>query len=159
MSRLGFGASRPFNLEEELADEQSRQNADDGWGEMDQMLPCGVTAEEALVMRMDHDRRVATAAQPQPRSKRKAAPPKTTAENGMLTAAGAAALLHISADAVLNLIHAGHLKAVNVGRGRVKPRWRIGRDALESFKRGRETASSGKRSRTRRSKSSEVEYF
>jgi excisionase family DNA binding protein len=154
--RVGFGASHPFDLEEALAVERERLNADDGSAELDRMLPCGVTAEEAFVMRQDHDRRVAAAAQPRPRPKRKTATPKTTAENGMLTVAGAAAELTTSDEHVLDLIHSGRLKGVNVGRGRVKPRWRIDRDALETFKRGRETPAP----KTRRKKGrSEIEFF
>jgi len=157
--RLGFGAPRTFNLEEELADERARLNVDDGSAELDQMLTCGVTAEEALVMRLDHDRRAAAAAQPRPRPKRKAAPPKATAANGMLTVAGGAAALTTSPDHVLDLIHSGRLKAVNIGRGTKRPRWRIAPEALKEFTCDRETSTSGKRTRTRRGKGGEVEFF
>jgi excisionase family DNA binding protein len=158
--RLGFGASRPFNLEEELADELARLNADDGSAELDRMLPSGVTAEEAFTLKQQHDRRAAAAAQPRPRPKRKAAPPKTTAENGMLTVAGAADRLNTSPDHVLDLIHSSRIKAVNVGRGTKRPRWRIAPEALKEFTGGRETSTSGMRTRTRRTKGpAEVEYF
>jgi excisionase family DNA binding protein len=155
--RLGFGASRPFNLEEELADEQLRLNTDDGSADLDRMLPCGVTAEEACLMRMDFDRRASAAVQPRPRPQRKAAPPKTRAENGMLTVAGAAERLTTSPDHVLNLIRAGKIKAVNVGRGPKRPRWRIAPDVLKEFTVGRETSTP--KARTRRKKGGEVEFF
>lgn len=154
--RLGFGASRPFNLEEELADEQLRLNTDDGSTDLDRMLPCGVTAEEACVMRQDHERRAAAAKRPRPRPQRKAAPPKTTAD-GLLTVASAAERLTTSPDHVLNLIRAGKIKAVNVGRGLKRPRWRIAPEALKQFTGGRETSTP--KARTRRSKGGEVEFF
>jgi hypothetical protein len=129
--RLGFGAPRPFDLEQELADERARLNVDDGSAELDQMLSCGVTAEEAFVMRLEYDRRAAAAAQPRPRPKRETTP-KAKAD-GMLTVAGAGEVLVTSPDHVLDLIHSGRLKAVNVGRGTKRPRWRIAPEGAEGI--------------------------
>ena len=111
-------------------------------------------------MRLDHDRGAAGAKQPRPKPKRKAATPKATSENGMLTVAGAAELLQTSSEQVLALIGSNRLKAANVGKGIKRPRWRISREVLDQFMRGRETAASGERTRTRRINGpAEVEFF
>ncbi|MBP3958707.1 helix-turn-helix domain-containing protein [Gemmata sp. G18] len=50
-----------------------------------------------------------------------------------LTVSQAAEWLGISVAALLALIHAGRLTASNVGLGSRRPRWRVTRDALETF--------------------------
>ena len=77
--------------------------------------------------------------------------------NGMLTVAGAAERVTTSPDHVLNLIRAGKIKAVNVGRGLKRPRWRIAPEALKQLTASHETSTP--MARTRRSKGGEVEFF
>jgi len=52
----------------------------------------------------------------------------------MLTAQEVAEHLRINVDEVRRMLNRGELRGVNVGRGNMKPRWRIEPAALEQFK-------------------------
>jgi excisionase family DNA binding protein len=77
----------------------------------------------------------------------------------MLTIASVAELLSTSTDHVLGLIHSGRLPAVNIGMGKVKPRWRVSVDALEQFTTARTASARTTSRRTRRADPTVVEFF
>lgn len=53
----------------------------------------------------------------------------------------------VSDDTVLNFIHTGKLRAVNVGGGAHRPRWRIAPESLEAFLEARESKAPAPHSR------------
>lgn len=52
----------------------------------------------------------------------------------MLTADEVAEHLRIHPDEVRKLLKSGELSGINIGRGQLKPRWRISPESLERFK-------------------------
>lgn len=76
----------------------------------------------------------------------------------LLTVAAVAKRLSLGSDAVLSLIHAGRLKAVNVGLGEHRPRWRISPEAIDEFLYTR-TAQPPIMVRRRKRKSAVIEFF
>jgi len=80
----------------------------------------------------------------------------------MLTPAQVAAKLAIDVDGVRALIRAGHLVAVDVGRGaRKRPRYRVPAEALESFIEQRTVRSpkTANRRQQRRRETPVIEFF
>jgi excisionase family DNA binding protein len=79
----------------------------------------------------------------------------------LLTVRDVAEWLAVGDEAVCGLIAAGTLKAVNVGLGKKKPRWRITPEALEQFLAARTAgAAPGKPSRRSKSRQSNtIEFF
>jgi|GEM_PF-2293241 len=68
--------------------------------------------------------------------------------------------LGIGCDAVNKLIHDGRLRAVNVGRGALRPRWRITEDAIADFISASATTAKPAAGRTPRAKPKDViEFF
>ncbi len=53
--------------------------------------------------------------------------------DALLTAAEVATILRVKIDAVLGWIASGELPATNVGRGELRPRWRIAQSSLDAF--------------------------
>jgi excisionase family DNA binding protein len=74
----------------------------------------------------------------------------TTAEIG--------AQLKISEEAVRDHIHAGRLRAVNVGNGSRRPRWRITAEALDEFL-AAQTAPPRATRRPRKRRGPVIEFF
>ena len=76
------------------------------------------------------------------------------------TIAQVAELYQVGRDAVDGWIKSGALRAINVGKGTIKPRYRIMPDALEEFERARTVSPPPPRPRRRRKRRPEVyEYF
>jgi excisionase family DNA binding protein len=71
----------------------------------------------------------------------------------------AARRLGIGEDAVLAHIRAGRLRAVNVGAGPVRPRWRITEEALEQFVASRTSAPTPPAKRTRAKQPEVIQFF
>jgi excisionase family DNA binding protein len=67
----------------------------------------------------------------------------------------------VSEGTVLAWIHAGELRAINVGRtpGARKPRWRITRQALEDFEAARTATPAAPRPRRRRQREDVIEFY
>ena len=145
--RLWFGDVRPFDAQTEIDTERARQADDDGWHDLNAMTEFGITAEELTVMRGEHYRRTVV---PTPRRQRTKLKPATPTAPQGTTVKAVAARLETTDDHVLSLIRSGRLRAVNIGRGVKKPRWRIPPDALHEFMRGRAAPRSGERKRRKK---------
>ncbi len=77
----------------------------------------------------------------------------------LLTTAEAAKQLKLSTDAVCGLIARGRLRAINVGLGQRKPRWRISVEALELFLASRSTSPRPPAAKRKRSCENVIEFF
>ncbi len=64
-----------------------------------------------------------------------------------------------SVDKVRSWITSGKLTAINVGSGKVKPRWRIRQSDLDAFEAARMSKPQPKPARRRRKDPSITEYF
>jgi excisionase family DNA binding protein len=78
-----------------------------------------------------------------------------------LTPAAVAERLVIDVDAVTALIRGGELNALNVGRGKVKPRYRIDSADLDRFLEARRTGPTLKPTRRRKTgpKTDRVQFY
>lgn len=67
----------------------------------------------------------------------------------------------VSEGTVLSWIHAGELRAINVGRtpGARKPRWRVTAQALEDFEAARSAVPPAPRQRRRRQRDDVIEFY
>lgn len=76
------------------------------------------------------------------------------------TPAEVAALLRMSVEKVIGLIHSRRLAAVNVSLGRKQPRWRVSPEAVKAFLRGREPVAPDHPPPARRKRAAKVvEYW
>lgn len=65
----------------------------------------------------------------------------------------------VCVDTITKKIADGELGAINIGAGKIKPRWRIRQSDLDAFERLRESKKPPKPSRRRRKDPSVTEYF
>jgi excisionase family DNA binding protein len=77
----------------------------------------------------------------------------------MHTVSSLAGLLRISEEQVLAHIRAGRLRAVNVGGGTVKPRWRISEDQLNEFLASRTATPPAPRPARRKRSSETIQFY
>jgi excisionase family DNA binding protein len=79
--------------------------------------------------------------------------------DSLLTPAAVAERLATSTDHVLGLIHSGRLRAVNIGMGKVRPRWRVPAEALDEFKLSRTATAPTPRAARRKRATDVVEFY
>lgn len=77
----------------------------------------------------------------------------------LLTVADVAARLVVNDEIVLTHIRAGRLRAINVGLGTQRPRWRISPEALDEFIAARTATPCQAATRQRRRRSEHVTEF
>ena len=83
-----------------------------------------------------------------------------SASVALLTVADVARRLVVSDEQVLAHIRSGRLRAINVGLGRQRPRWRIAPEALEEFLSARTSALAPPTTRRRKNRQANViEFF
>jgi excisionase family DNA binding protein len=70
-----------------------------------------------------------------------------------------AKLLQVSDEQILAHIRGGRLKAVNVGGGNVRPRWRISEAQLYAFLESRTVSATPAKRRKRRAITAATEFF
>lgn len=75
------------------------------------------------------------------------------------TVSAIATLLSISEEQILAHIKAGRLKAVNVGSGTVKPRWRISQAHLDAFLESRTATAPVPQARRRKSADNVIAFY
>ena len=66
--------------------------------------------------------------------------------------------LGVDPETVLSWIKSGQLTARRLGSGKVRPRYRVARSALEAFLKSRETTAPSRPQRQRKAKPAEVDY-
>lgn len=76
----------------------------------------------------------------------------------MLSVKSVAEEFGVTTDHILDLIHRGHLRAVNVGLGR-KPRWKVPAEAITEFMAARTATANPVAHRKRRQSAGVVEFY
>lgn len=85
--------------------------------------------------------------------------PVSKRATGMHTVASLAKFLRISDEQVLSHIRAGRIRAVNVGGGVQRPRWRVSEDALQEFLAARTASPKPVTKRKRRPADTVTQFF
>ena len=81
-------------------------------------------------------------------------------DTAFLTTSVVAKRLAVSTDQIVALIHAGHLRAINVAARSGKPRWRISTEAIDAFVAARTTTPPMPQTRRRKRRDPAViEFF
>lgn len=78
-------------------------------------------------------------------------------ESTHLTVKLAAESIHVSVETILSWIASGELRAANISRSNIRPRWRISKDDLAALMKRRSTKQKNKQ-RKRRQKKTSTQY-